>query len=100
MGQPIYDMTPPVPLAYPKIIHYPLDGARHYGHKFTPSFIHQSKPLLIGSDVGMELDELILFAKDHQRQNQILDEEDEMLLNETIMNVSYKSAEKIKTEVK
>ena len=56
-------MTPPVPLSYPKIIHYPLDGARHYGHKFSPSFIHQSKPLLIGSDVGMELDELILFAK-------------------------------------
>jgi hypothetical protein len=42
-----------MPLPYPKMVHYPLDGARHYGHKFNPSFIQNSKPLLIGADIGM-----------------------------------------------
>lgn len=85
-------MTPPIPLSYPKMIHYPLDPARHYSHKLIPSFIHSSKPLLIGSDVGMQLDELMIFGKEYANPEQILDEEDEMILNETIMNVSYKNS--------
>ena len=90
----MYDMTPPVPLSYPKLIHYPLDPARHYSHRFIPSFIHESKPLLVGSDVGMQLDELMIFAKEYSNTDQIMDEEDEMILNETIMNVSFKNSAK------
>ena len=44
------------------MIHYQLDSSRHYAHKFNPSFIFNSKPLLIGADIGMDLDELVLFA--------------------------------------
>lgn len=61
----MYDMTPPSPLPYPKLFYYSLDPARHHQHRFSPAFIHASKPLLIGSDVGLPVDELVMFAKEY-----------------------------------
>lgn len=65
VGRPMYDMTPPAPTAYPKLLHYSLELSRYYQHKLQPSFITASKPLLIGCDVGIPIEELILFTKDY-----------------------------------
>lgn len=65
VSQPIYDMTPPSPLPYPKLYYYSLDPARHYQHRVSPACINAAKPLLIGADVGLPVDELIFFAKDY-----------------------------------
>ena len=90
-------MTPPPPLPFPKLYYYSLDPARHYHHRFTPAFISSTKPLLIGADLGLPVDELILFSKDYNstevcfdRFQGILDEEDEALIKETLMDVGNK----------
>lgn len=64
-------MTPPEPLSYPKMLPYPLDNSRHYSHKFPASFFQNCKPLLIGCDVGMPVDELILFANEYSYKDVI-----------------------------
>lgn len=63
----MYDMTPPPPVPYPKLYHYSLDPARHYTHRLLPSFLINSKPLLIPCDIGLPLEELILFHKQYNQ---------------------------------
>ena len=65
LGQPTYDMTPPSPLPYPKLYYYSLDPSRHYQHRFSSTFISSTKPLLIGADLGVPVDEMVFFAKDY-----------------------------------
>jgi hypothetical protein len=63
LGQPMYDMTPPPPLPFPKLYHYALEPSRHYQHKYSSSFLNSLKPLTIGCDIGLPVDELILYSK-------------------------------------
>ena len=65
LNPPVYDMTPPSPLPYPKLYHYSLDPTRHYQHRFSPAAIASSKPLLIGADIGLPVDELVFYTKDY-----------------------------------
>ena len=61
----MYDLTPPPPLPFPKLYYYSLDPTRHYHHRFTAAYVANTKPLLIGSDLGLPVDELILFSKEY-----------------------------------
>jgi hypothetical protein len=61
----MYDMTPPPPLPFPKLYHYALEPSRHYQHKFSSAFLNSLKPLTIGCDVGLPVDELILYSKEY-----------------------------------
>jgi hypothetical protein len=72
LNQPVYDMTPPSPLPYPKLFYYSLDPARHYHHRFSPAYINSAKPLLIGSDLGLPVDELVLFTKEYNSSEVLL----------------------------
>ena len=72
MSTPMYDLTPPAPLPFPKMYYYSLDPARHHQHRFTASFYSNTKPLLIGCDVGLPVDELIVMTKEYNRNDVIL----------------------------
>ncbi|MCB0371087.1 MAG: hypothetical protein KDD45_17125 [Bdellovibrionales bacterium] len=65
LNQPIYDMTPPSPLPYPKLYYYSLDPARNFQHRFSPACIAAAKPLLIGADIGLPVDELVFYSKEY-----------------------------------
>jgi hypothetical protein len=68
----MYDMTPPPPFPFPKLFHYSLDPSRHYQHKFTSSFLTSLKPLTIGCDVGLPVDELIIFSQQYNNSEVFL----------------------------
>ena len=72
LNQPMYDMTPPAPLPFPKQFYYSLDPTRHYHHRFSPAFIAHTKPLLVPNDLGLPVDHLLLFAKHYNQQSQVL----------------------------
>jgi hypothetical protein len=73
LNQPMYDLTPPPPLPFPKLYYYSLDPTRHYHHRFTAAYMSNTKPLLIGSDLGLPVDELILFSKEYNSTEVLLD---------------------------
>lgn len=82
LSPPIYEVTPPAPTAYAKSYRIALDPARHYSHKILPSFIASSKPLLTTCDIGLPIEELVLYGKDYENQEGELDPEDEILVRE------------------
>lgn len=62
-AQPLFDMTPPHPYPFPKLLHCSLDPSRHYQYKFISTYLTSVKPLTLGCDVGLPVDELIIFSR-------------------------------------
>ena len=83
----MYELTPPSPLPHPKMYHYSLDPNRHCQHRFTNSFLTNTKPLLVACDVGLSPEELILFQKEHNTIGEALHPDDEALIKESLMEV-------------
>ena len=66
LSPPLYDLTPPPPTAYPKAYRIALDPTRHYTHKVLPSFLASSKPLLTHADIGLPVEEMVLYSAHYQ----------------------------------
>lgn len=62
---PKFNVTPPPAQAAPKAVFYPLEQGRHYKHEYSSLFLVQTKPLLIPCDMGIPVEELILYSKEY-----------------------------------
>jgi len=58
-------VTPPPAQAAPKAMYYPLEPGRHYKHEYSSLFLSQLKPLLIPCDMGIPVEEMILYSKEY-----------------------------------